>query len=109
MKLLKIFLVVLAIGFTSSSYALITSMGDRSCGQWVANRTSHNVSQHFDSDWLTGMLTGMAVYSGVDILKDSEGESIFLWMDNYCKSNPLDKVGTGASVLFYELKQRMHK
>ncbi len=34
-------------------------------------------------------------------------DQIFLWMDNWCKANPLKKVGEGGAELFVEL--RMNK
>ncbi len=80
MKLVRLLVVVLAIVFTSSSYALDT-MGDSSCGKWVSDHTSNSVGRYSEEAWLTGLLSGMAIISNRDILRDTDGESVFLWMD----------------------------
>ena len=36
---------------------------------------------------------------GVNIL---ENESVYLWMDNYCRNNPLKDMDDGAESLFWE-------
>jgi len=53
-----------------------------------------------------GFMTGLAVDSQKDVLAEPDGDSLILWMDNYCKSHPLDTVGAGATVLYRELLSR---
>jgi hypothetical protein len=86
----------------SSPTLAITTMGDRTCGQWVAQRKDGAVQS-----WLAGYLSGLAVAFNNDALAEPDGESIFLWMDNYCAAHPLDRVATGGRVLFDELSQRI--
>ena len=37
--------------------------------------------------------------------KVSSADQIFLWMDNYCRANPLSNADTGAKVLYKELME----
>ncbi len=86
----------------SSPALAITTIGDRTCGQWVAQRKDGAVQ-----NWLAGYLTGLAVAFNNDALAEPDGESIFLWMDNYCAAHPLDRVATGGRALFDELIRRI--
>jgi hypothetical protein len=106
MKLLKIYLVLVAIGLSSNSYALAT-LGDISCGAWIADRSTHSFTEHTDEAWLTGVITGMVLNSGADVLRDTDADSAYLWIDKYCTRNPARTVSTGASALFYELRKNM--
>ena len=36
----------------------------------------------------------------------SSAQQAFLWMDNYCRANPLKNVSDGASDLFLELQNK---
>jgi hypothetical protein len=108
MKLFRLFLVLLAVGFSPSSSALAT-LGDISCRAWVADRATHSFTEHTDEVWLTGVITGMVLNAGVDVLKDTDDDSFYLWMDKYCKRNPSGTVSMGASVLFKELQKKMSR
>lgn len=119
MKILTVMLIVLAIGYSANSHAVIL-LGTPSCGQWVAGRTKDSqqaseVVQHIKGEqyksWLMGYLSGLAAISNavkndVDVLKGAEAESIFLWMDNYCKTNPLDTLSDGGLSVFTELAKK---
>ncbi len=104
MKLFRLVLVLFALGFSSGSYALAT-LGDISCGAWVADRTAHKSTEHTDEAWLTGVITGLALHSGTDVLKDTDDDSVYIWMDKYCKRNPAGTVSKGATVFFNELER----
>jgi hypothetical protein len=114
MKMLKVMLIVFAIGYSVNSHAdPLTLMGTPSCGQWNAARI--NDSQHIKSEqyksWLMGYISGLsfAVNSMVlkaDVIKGTDAESVFLWMDNYCKTNPLNSLADGGFALFGELLKR---
>lgn len=82
-----------------SSVEAVTVRGVRSCGVWVKDR---DIS---DKNWLLGFLSGLAFMSDVDILKGVDNESIYLWMDKYCRANPLKDIADGSETLFEELKR----
>ncbi len=98
-------LMALTILAVATSAMAVTTIGDRSCGQWVG-RTKSPIEHIGPENWLMGFMTGLSVGSQKDVLAEPDGDSLILWMDNYCKSHPLDKVGTGATVLYYELISR---
>lgn len=101
MKFLRLLLVVFTIGFSTSSNA-ITVRGAPSCGNWFEDTTRIG-SKH----WLNGFLSGVSVEKGKDILEVVDADSVFLWMDNYCRSNPLGSVFQGATKLTKELEKRI--
>jgi hypothetical protein len=114
MRKFILILVVLAIGFSASSNVIaVETLGIIGCGTWIKNRATPNQptwSAVVDEFWLYGYLSGLAVGSNVDILKvHPDKDSLNLWMDNYCKKNPLNIVQEGANDLFVDLNKRMHK
>jgi len=108
MKLFRLVLVLFAVGFSSGSHALAT-LGDISCGAWLADRTAHKSTEHTDEAWLNGVVTGMVLNSGADVLKDADEDSFYLWMDKYCTRDPGGTVSMGAKVLFKELQRKVNK
>lgn len=54
-------------------------------------------------------MTGLAIASDAHVLKNTDGPSMLMWMDNYCRAHPLDRVATGATTLYFELRGRMGK
>lgn len=103
---LKATVLCLSLVAAANSSGGITSMGDRTCGKWIANKSNLSASS-YDRTWLVGYMTGLAVALQTDILQQPDGESIFLWMDNWCRANPLSNLSTGGTVLYNELKDRM--
>lgn len=101
MKFLRLMLVVFTIGFSTNCNA-ITVRGAPSCGNWFEDATRIG-SKH----WLNGFLSGAAAQKGEDILGVVDADSVFLWMDNYCRNNPLDSVFQGATKLTKELEKRI--
>lgn len=93
MKLLRVLLLVFAIGFSTNSNAVI-SIGNHGCGEWIKSRAEHTSSWY--EHWFSGYISGLAAGTGIDILADITNESLFLWVDNYCRANPLDLVGNAA-------------
>lgn len=99
--------VILLVGlmFSTGASALVV-VGDRGCGVWVKDREEKGFAEGLDKSWLNGFLTGIAVSAQVDFLKDSNAESNYLWIDNYCKTNPLDDLSLAGAKLASELKKR---
>jgi hypothetical protein len=110
MKLSRVMLVVFAIGISNSVYA-DTNAVRPSCATWVKDRAEPNQPTGpaiADEKWLIGYLSGAASYSGIDVLKHADTESIYSWMDKYCKENPTNNIGQGGSKLFLELTYKTH-
>lgn len=99
----KINTVLLLVGLLVSTGAYsdtVTVRGFASCGEWVADQGGVKT---LDKSWLQGYMSGLAVGRNKDILVGTDDSSIGLWMDNYCKANPLKRVYEGGSDLFIEL------
>ena len=88
----------------SLSYGMI-SIGAYDCGQWF-------VKKEVAKAWLLGYLSGINAMLGDDkkkydpLDKLNSAEQAFLWMDNYCKRNPLNTITTGALDLYLELQKK---
>ena len=74
------------------------------CGEWFKPefRTSART-------WLMGYLSGInyatATSSQDPLSKLNSADQAYLWMDNFCKANPLKTVTQGANKLYEELEQ----
>jgi len=73
--------------------------GMRSCGEWISKDVS-------DQSWLIGFLAGLDVAREQNVLNGTDNLSLYLWMDNYCRSNPLSNLYYGSEDLFDELKKQ---
>jgi hypothetical protein len=60
-----------------------------------------------DVEWLHGFLSGIAVGSQLDILREPDASSLDLWVDNYCQQHPLDSIRDAGYELSSELTKRM--
>lgn len=108
----KINAVLLIVGLlvsTGASAEDMTTKGVPSCGDWVKNRTEQGWRGVADMNWFWGYLTGLAMVSDKNFLKGTDNASLLLWMDNYCKANPLENVAYGGASLAGELIQRSDK
>jgi hypothetical protein len=86
---------------------MVTTRGGPSCGEWVQDRRANGTPDTANGFWLLGYMSGLASGMGKDILQRTDAASIYLWMDNYCKANPLNKVGQGGNTLSDELAQKL--
>jgi hypothetical protein len=98
-------LTVLALLFltnVNTSYATVNFVGVRSCGEWFSNKRSP-LLKAAQEDWLLGYLSGLASVTAKDFITGTDNASIFLWTDNFCKSNPLSGVDDAGNKLATEL------
>lgn len=99
---MKKIIAVLAFGLMLSGVASAVEIrGGPSCGKWLSD--SDLTFKHGNQMWLLGYLSGISLVLEKDSLKGTDNPSIFLWMDNFCKANPLKSVADGAQDLFLEL------
>lgn len=88
-------------------YKLIFGQGIVSCGAWTQARQSNPQRAGLSAQWIAGFLSGINKESdAVDFLEGSDFDGITAWIDNYCKSKPLETIGTAAGQLMLELRQR---
>ena len=94
------YLVLSATVFNAQAF---TVRGTMSCGVWVKDRQEKGWPMTANIAWLVGYLSGLASGSAKDILRTTDGESVLLWVDNYCQKNPLKDVDDAGFDLFLEL------
>ncbi len=92
--------------------APIELKGVRSCDNWVAEKRLAQTAKEMNKvavlitkSWFLGYLSGRADNSGKDFLKGTDSDSIFLWLDNYCRDNPQAKLDQAGLALARELAQ----
>jgi hypothetical protein len=83
----------------------VTIRGVQSCGTWVKERAAKR--DIFETAWLLGYLSATAAalrqdFWGRQGVNSLDSESVYLWVDNYCRANPLRSLGDAAVVLFIE-------
>jgi len=87
----------------SASASVVEIMGTRSCSKWAEEQRMADSTKELNripvlitKSWFLGYLSGRAAASGKNFLKGTDSDSIFLWLDNYCRDNPksdLEKAG----------------
>jgi hypothetical protein len=98
---------ILLMSATSPSIAGGSRLGVVKCGDWVNERNARTATPY--EFWVLGYLSGLSVASGVTFLPGTTPASIELWMDNYCRNNPLDSIGVAGDALASELIKRSRK
>lgn len=87
--------------------AEVTVRGMGSCGKWVQTKgTSARLSPEA---WVVGFISGIALGTNVDLLKSNDNESLFLWLDNFCRDNPLLPLYDASNKLSLELEKKNTK
>jgi hypothetical protein len=80
-----------------------TSFGGADCGQWF-NEPRRSTAKV----WLAGYLSGLNAVRAKEqtdpLGQLSSMEQAFLWVDNYCRANPLRETQDAANALFRELE-----
>jgi hypothetical protein len=105
-KLISLFLCLL---YQSASAEWVR--GDPGCAEWV--KPENNARQLENRAWLIGFLSGvnmgLTMNSSETIGKRTTengfvltNEQIFLWMDKYCRTNPLSSAMYGAGELMQD-------
>lgn len=56
-----------------------------------------------------GYLSGLAMQSDKDVLAGLDAPSLYLWVTNYCKANPLETTTNAGYILFLELSKKLRK
>jgi hypothetical protein len=103
MKMINALLLISGL-LSSTGVNAIGATGDISCGKWSKDRSSGIVKDQLSlASWLIGYLNGVARWSEVDILTNADRESLMVWMDNYCKTYPLESIDHGGFDLSIEL------
>jgi len=106
----KLITTMLFLTFSVSPSLSIEIRGIVQCGDWVKARTTNSDLRIAFYNSFVGYISGMAVGSNEDILSGTNNESLYLWMDNYCKNNPLSTIQEGVRhKLYFELLNKVKK
>ncbi|MBI3374998.1 MAG: hypothetical protein HY017_25025 [Betaproteobacteria bacterium] len=106
-------LIGLVLVLFSGSALAVGIRGSFRCGQWIeALEKRNNSGADFATRvvmemWLLGYLSGMSYESNKEFWGEQninwlDNQSVFLWMDNYCRAKPLENVADAAAILFAE-------
>jgi len=107
MKKISLILILVFIGNPSVASSRESTanylVGVPSCGAWIKQRAADK--EIYEAGWLAGFLSGISTslgnqrVKGRDFLEDADMDSISLWVDNYCRDNPLDNLSTAGDRL----------
>lgn len=100
-KAMALLIFSLAISSAVPNANAINVRAATSCGQWVSEKGTWEGAG--SNRWLLGFLSGLAAGGGKDILRGVDNESIYLWVDNYCRANPLRGIDEAGWELYSTL------
>jgi hypothetical protein len=99
---------MLSVGGAKQAWAAGVSASMYDCGTWAMDRETGRPTTWY----LSGLLDGLALGMGVEIWGTGSSkitpEQAALWMDKYCRENPLSGVIRGAYVLKDERARKNH-
>jgi hypothetical protein len=82
--------------------------GTPDCGSWVSPGTDYEELKN--KSWLVGYLSGINIGFRIEQKREFNyfstritNEQIYLWMNKYCRENPLSNVAFGTGDLYLEL------
>jgi hypothetical protein len=107
MKTRVVWVALLFAVAVSAAGAQTTTFGDSDCGEWVSTPSASKKA------WLLGYLTGLNEMHQLNRLEPPDpldamnsADQAYVWLDNYCRQYPLERVRAGARDLFAELARR---
>ena len=84
--------------------------GVRTCHKWAEERNLAEGSKEMNKvpvlitkSWFLGYLAGRQAKSGKEFLNAADNESIFLWLDKYCREHPQEDLASAGAALEHEL------
>jgi hypothetical protein len=85
--------------------------GAPDCSRWL--QPENATRELMNKSWLVGYLSGLNMGFALDLRRKPfnyfEGVipgQIYLWMDNYCRANPLASVIAGSGALYEEMAKK---
>lgn len=106
-KIIYILLITFNLSFISTNAYAVLLAGAPSCSSWIKQKETASWESAADNTWLLGFISGYAQYSNTNVLKRiNDLSSLYLWVNNYCRTNPLNKVNDAGDALFKELKKK---
>ena len=91
---------------TSFGVNAATIKGAQSCGVWIEDREAKRFPVQA---WVIGYLSGIASATDSNFLQATDLPSIALWVDKFCRANPLKDISDAGNELARELMARKPK
>jgi hypothetical protein len=92
---------------TANAAHQIVGPGTESCGKWL-KLSENDLEKHTYKPWVQGFLSAANLLANDEFLKQTDPATIFAWMDNYCRQNPLHDLNSATMALIIELSKRAH-
>lgn len=77
--------------------------GGDSCGRWLAARARSDWFSY--TNWVFGFVSAANLYERRP-LRETDAEAMKVWLDEYCRKNPLEPLSGAALKLVEELRPR---
>jgi hypothetical protein len=101
---ISIVTVLASTGTSAAESAVLFGPGGRpgGCGQWASGHDNAIYSA-----WLMGYLSAVNSWArpdaSVDVSGGTPGDSMLMWMKDWCRKNPLDQAASAAVALIREI------
>ena len=109
-RVIVLAMAMLVLSAAPASSVRIIGYGLLSCGEWTDGRRTQGVDNVLHASWALGYLSGIneavSAVKKADILVHQDAHGLLAWIDNYCRSNPLDKIKVALDALVNELLKR---
>jgi hypothetical protein len=102
-------MLLLCMVYSTYSMSANTMRGDIACSGWIKARQYNGWITKSNEDWLNGFMSGLNAGTTYDWLSNSDSNSNYIFVDNFCKNHPLGTVGIAGLNLANELKERARK
>ncbi len=93
------------LGFSNAEAKPLTTLSF-GCGQWIKAREGKGFDANVVESWVNGYLSGLAIGTRAEFWNKGgnslDKESAYLWIDNYCRANPLKGTDDAGGALFKE-------
>jgi hypothetical protein len=74
---------------------------------WTEERGRNSLRSQLWKDWVLGFVSGANTFNvNAELLERVDAPAIDAWVDNYCRSNPLENVYDAVVALVKELLSR---
>ncbi len=105
-KNIYVLLVIIAYSVISNSAVAAEIRGFPTCLAWSKTRKDGALRAMNNEFWLLGYLSGMASGLKKDFLHGTDNETIYHWVDNYCKAYSTKDADDAARALANELIEK---
>jgi hypothetical protein len=76
--------------------------GNASCGEWTRERQKTGLGGELRA-WVRGYVTAANAYADTQFLTQTSIDPINIWIDDYCRSKPFEKLAQAVNALVVAL------